>query len=60
MKTKIEDIEKRLKNLENKFHDFMDSWGPETQKKEIKEMQSGMKWSVSSPYRIGKIFPNNV
>ena len=34
MKTKIEDIEKRLKNLENKFHDFMDSWGPETQKKE--------------------------
>ncbi len=33
MKTKIEDIEKRLKNLENKFHDFMDSWGPETQKK---------------------------
>ena len=47
MKTKIEDIEKRLKNLENKFHDFMDSWGPETQKKkEIKEMQSGMKWFV--------------
>ena len=33
MKTKIEDIEKRLKNLENKFHDFMVSWGPETQKK---------------------------
>ena len=46
MKTKIEDIEKRLKNLENKFYDFMDSWGPETQKKEIKEMQFGMKWSV--------------
>tara|TARA_B100000424_G_C22607270_1_gene338728 strand:- start:166 stop:342 length:177 start_codon:yes stop_codon:yes gene_type:complete len=33
MKTKIEDIEKRLKNLENKFHDFMDRWGPETQKR---------------------------
>ena len=33
MKTKIENIEKRLKNLENKFHDFMDNWGPETQKK---------------------------
>ena len=33
MKTNIEDIEKRLKNLENKFHDFMKSWGPETQKK---------------------------
>ena len=33
MKTKIEDIEKRLKNLENKVYDFMNSWGPETQKK---------------------------
>ena len=33
MKTKIEDIEKRLKNLENKIQDFMSSWGPETQKK---------------------------
>ena len=33
MKTKIENIEKRLKNLENKFHDFMNSWGPEPQKK---------------------------
>ena len=33
MKTKIEDIEKRLENLENKIQDFMNSWGPETQKK---------------------------
>ena len=34
----------------------MDSWGPETQKKEIKEMQFGMKWFVSSQYKIGKYF----
>ena len=33
MKTKIENIEKRLINLENKIQDFMSSWGPETQKK---------------------------
>mgnify|MGYP001192603876 CR=1 FL=1 len=33
METKIKDIEKRLKDLENKFNNFMDSWGPETQKK---------------------------
>ena len=33
MKTKIENIEKRLKSLENKVSNFMNSWGPETQKK---------------------------
>ena len=33
MNAKIKDIEERLKILENKVYDFMNSWGPETQKK---------------------------